>query len=551
MTETIVDEEQPAPLSTQPERPTEPSGGGPLVLCRQVWRQFTSMRTALLLLALLALAAIPGTVIPQRGLDPVKVNAYLAAHPHLGPLMNKLSLFDVFAAPWFILIFLLLFVSIVGCVIPRIRLHYRAMRRRPPVAPRNLLRLSASTQWETDESPQEFGERVHALLRRGHWRADLRTEPNGSVTVSAEKGYLRETGNLVFHVALLILLGGIALSSLYGYKGTVLLTKGHGFSNARADYDVFEPSRLFSDSQLAPFSFMLNNFSATYDQTNGAPLTFKADVSYQKSQSAAPKPYVIQVNHPLNLPGAKVFLVGHGYSLVMKVTNAKGKVVYNGETPFLPDNSQFASHGVLKVPYLGPGEGQLGLTGEFYPTAGVSPSGGLISTFPAVSDNAVLSLAAWKGNLGLNSGQPESDYSLPVTGLTSMGVRQLTPGQSWKLPDGATVKLEGVNQWATFQVAHEPGKRTVLFAAVLIVVGLIGSLRIHRRRFWIRAIPATGGATPARTVVNAAGLARSDVGGFVDELDDLVGQIGQIGRPPPEGTATEGDDADSTETERR
>jgi cytochrome c biogenesis protein len=536
MTETVLDTEESTPLSTQPERGSEPVGGGLLSRLLAAWRVFTSMRTALLLLALLALAAIPGTVIPQRGLDPVKVNAYLVAHPHLGPLMDKLSLFDVFAAPWFVAIFIALFVSVVGCVIPRVRLHARAMRRRPPAAPRHLLRMAASTGWETEESPEDFARRVHGLLRRSHWRADVRAEADGVVTVAAEKGYLRETGNLVFHVALLLMLVGISLSSLYGYKGTVLVGKGGGFANAREAYDVFEPSRLFSDSQLAPFSFTLQSFKAAY-QPNGEPTSFNAYIHYKSTPNAVAKPYDIEVNHPLNLPGAKVFLVGHGYSLRIKITNSAGEVEYNGETPFLPDNSLFASHGVVKVPDLGAGDGQLGLTGEFYPTAAVTTTGGLVSTFPAPT-RPVLSLAAWKGNLGLNQGLPESDYSLPVNGLRNIGINQLSPGQKWRLPDGATVTFEGVDQWATFQVAHEPGKRTVLVAAILIVVGLIGSLRVRRRRFWVRAVPAPAGDGAGRTVVTAAGLARSDVGGFVEELDDLVAQIG---RPPNGATETERD----------
>lgn len=539
MTETVLDDERTTPLSTQPEAPSRPAGRGPIPRLRQLWRQLTSMRTALLLLALLALAAIPGTVIPQRGLDPVKVNSYLAAHPHLGPLMDKLSLFDVFAAPWFAAIYLLLATSLVGCLVPRIRLHAKAMRRRPPDAPRHLLRMPASTQWRTEEAPEDFARRVHQLLRDGHWRADVRTEPDGAVTVAAEKGYLRETGNLVFHVALLVLLLGIALSGLYGYKGTVLVTKGGGFANAREAYDVFEPARLFSDSQLAPFSFTLQHFSAAY-QSNGEPTAFNAYIHYKSSPTATAMPYDIRVNHPLNLPGAKVFLVGHGYSLRIKVKNSKGLVEYDGQTPFLPDNSLFASHGVVKIPDLGAGDGELGLTGEFYPTAAVTTTGGLTSTFPA-PDNPVLSLAAWKGDLGLNSGVPESDYSLPVNGLANIGITQLTEGKSWKLPDGATVTFEGVDQWATFQVAHEPGKRTELVAAVLIVAGLLGSLRVRRRRFWVRAVPAvlaSEGDDARRTVVTAAGLARSDVGGFVDELDDLVAQIG---RPPNGATETERD----------
>jgi cytochrome c biogenesis protein len=529
MTDTVLDEERATPLSTQPAPPTRPSGRGPIPVLRGMWRRLTSMRTALLLLALLALAAIPGTLIPQRGLDPVKVQSFLTEHPHLGPFMDKLSLFDVFAAPWFAAIYLLLFVSLVGCLVPRIRLHAKALRRRPPNAPRHLLRLGASTQWTTQESPAAVAERVHGVLRRKHWRADVRPEPDGAVTIAAEKGYLRETGNLVFHVSLVVLLAGIAMGGLFGYKGTVLLTKGAGFANSREAYDVFQPSRLFADSQLAPFSFALNRFSASY--LNGDPTSFNAYVDYKSSPDVASRPYDIRVNHPLNVGGAKVFLVGHGYALHMRISNSAGRTVWDGDAPFLPDNTQFASHGVVKLPHLGPGQGQLGLTGFFYPTAALG-STGLVSASPAPT-NPVLVLAAWKGNLGLSTGIPQSDYSLDVSNLREINTEQMQPGDSRKLKDGATVTFEGVDQWATFQVAHEPGKRTVLVAAVLIIAGLLGSLRVRRRRFWIRAVPADNAERPGATVVTAAGLARSDVGGFVHELDDLVADIG----PPESGTS--------------
>src|SRR5207248_7312818 len=116
-------------LSTAPPPvPPAPPGASAGRVARTMWRRLTSMRTALLLLALLALAAIPGTVLPQRGLNPVKVDDFLTQHPHLGPLLDKLSLFDVFAAPWFAAIYLLLFVSLAGCLVPRIRLHARALR---------------------------------------------------------------------------------------------------------------------------------------------------------------------------------------------------------------------------------------------------------------------------------------------------------------------------------------------------------------------------------------------------------------------------------------
>jgi cytochrome c biogenesis protein len=478
------------------------------------------MRTALLLLSLLALAAVPGTLLPQRGLNPTRVDDFLAAHRTLGPLLDRLSLFDVFAAPWFAAIYLLLFVSLIGCLVPRIRLHARALRRRPPAAPRHLLRMATSTDWSCDGDPQAVAERVSAELRADRWRTDVRTEDGGAVSVAAEKGYARETGNLVFHVALVLLLAGIALGGLFGYKGTVLVVDGGSFTNVRSSYDVFEPSRLYSDRQLAPFSFSLRRFSASYDPT-GEPRTFDAQVGYQAAPGAPVRPYDVRVNHPLHAAGANVYLIGHGYALHLQVRDRHGRLLYDKDTPFLPDDTEFASHGVVKVP---DGLGyQLGLTAFFYPTYAAGPFGPS-SVFPAAR-NPVLVAAAWRGDLGLDSGRPQSIYELPVASLHHIANRTMAPGESWRLPGGATVRFVGVDQWATFQVAHDPGKLPVLVAAVLVVAGLLASLTVRRRRVWLRAAPAdpaSVGGDGRRTVVTAAGLARTDAPGFRREFDRLT-----------------------------
>lgn len=503
-----------------PQAPRErPEGIGVAGWLRWGWRQLTSMRTALVLLFLMALGTVPGSFLPQRGVAPEKVSQFYTDHKLIAPWLDHASLFDVFAAPWFAAIYILLFISLAGCVLPRSWQHVQHIRARPPKAPRNLGRLAESTSYETDLAPEEVLAGAAKVLKGRRFRVDAHDDH-----VAAEKGYLRETGNLVFHVALLILLAGIALTGLYGYKGTVLVSEHGSFANARGFYDVFEPSRLYSDSQLAPFSFSLRKFVAAY-QPNGEPTSFHAYITYRSSPSAAAVPFDMQVNHPLDVDGAKVFLVGHGYSLRISVTNAVGKTVYNGDTPFLPDDSDFTSHGVVKVPDLGGGK-QLGLTGFFYPTEGVSPTGAVTSVYPAPKQ-PVLSLAAWSGDLGLNDGVPQSVYSMPVANLKNIGVTQLTPGKSWHLPDGATVTFHGIDQWATFQVAHEPGKRTLLAGAVLIIAGLLASLRIRRRRFWLRAVPAAAGESDRRTVVTAAGLARSDAEGFSRELEDLVGRIAE------------------------
>ena len=117
---------------------------------RYLWTQLTSMRTALILLFALALAAIPGSLVPQRRVSPVRVTDFINEHPTLGPIYDKLGLFDVYTSPWFSAIYLLLFVSLVGCIIPRVGVYAKALRARPPKTPRNLVRLPAYAAAEID-----------------------------------------------------------------------------------------------------------------------------------------------------------------------------------------------------------------------------------------------------------------------------------------------------------------------------------------------------------------------------------------------------------------
>ena len=109
---------------------------------RWAWRQLTSMRTALLLLLLLAVAAVPGSVFPQRRINPGQVQQFLADHPGYGGWLDRLGFFDVYSSVWFSAIYLLLFVSLVGCVLPRTRAHVRALRT-PPTS-RGLLGLTVT-----------------------------------------------------------------------------------------------------------------------------------------------------------------------------------------------------------------------------------------------------------------------------------------------------------------------------------------------------------------------------------------------------------------------
>ncbi len=496
------------------------------------WRQLTSMRTALVLLFLLALAAIPGSVLPQEGIDPAAVQQYYAAHPALAPFLAKLSAFNAFGAPWFAAIYLLLFTSLAGCVLPRTFRLARSARQPPPQAPRHLRRLPYSASFTTAGNPDQALESTAAMLRRRRFR--LRT---GTGWVSAEKGYLHEVGNLLFHVALLGLLGSVALGGLFGYKGDRLLVAGQTFANQVPTLDVFRPGRLVTASDLQPFTVTLDHFYADYVRSGperGQPASFNALVRYAAQPGAPEHSYDLQVNHPLNVDGVQVFLIGHGYAPIFRVTDGTGKVRFDGPVPFIPlEQSGLSSAGVIKVPDAQP-QG-LGFAGVFLPTA-VDVDGRLTSAYPAALLPRV-SLVSYAGDLGMNNGIPQSVYTLDTSHMHRLAVRPfpLAQGQSITLPHGlGKLTFVGYRQWASLAITYDPGQLPALISALTALAGLILSFTVRRRRLFVRAAPAADGAGGVvtagghATVVTIGGLTRSDAaGGFETEFVELAGEIMQ------------------------
>ncbi|MFD9356920.1 cytochrome c biogenesis protein ResB [Streptomyces sp. NPDC060031] len=524
-----------AQLSTAPleDSPTGPAVGiGVIGWARWFWRQLTSMRVALILLFLLSLGAIPGSLVPQTQVDAMKVAEWKRTHEFWVPLAEKLQLFDVYSSVWFSAIYILLFVSLIGCIVPRTWQFVGQLTGRPPGAPKRLDRLPAYTTWRTEKSPQEVLSYAKTLL--GDRR--FRTEAGGN-SVAAEKGYLREAGNLAFHIALIVLLVAFATGQLFKSEGGKLVLRGKGFSNTLTQYDDFKHGSLFSSDDLPPFSFTLDKFDATYEKTGpqkGTPRDFKAYVTFSDGADGTPQKREIQVNKPLEVDGSKVYLLGHGYAPVVSVTDPSGKVVYRDAVPMLPQDANLTSAGAIKVAdgyrnKSGEKE-QLGFSARFVPTFAGKGQGTMLSQFPA-ADFPVLALNAFHGSLGVDAGLPQNVYQLDTAKMQQFKKENgdpfsqlLLPGETMTLPDGAgTVKFEGIERWATFSITRQPGSGLALAGAVAAIGGLAASLFIQRRRIWVRAVAGKDGVT----VIEMAGLGRSESARLSEELTLLAVALNQ------------------------
>ncbi|OEI68525.1 cytochrome c biogenesis protein ResB [Curtobacterium sp. ER1/6] len=512
---------------------------------RFAWRQLTSMRTALFLLMLLALAAIPGSLVPQRTADPNGVVQYKSDHPQLFPVLDALQVFDTYTSVWFSAIYLLLFVSLIGCIVPRTKHHWQALRTRPPRTPVRLGRLAGYRSVPVDAdaltapatrasgatdaatslpSVDHAVTRAMALLKRSGYRVERFGD-----SVSAERGYLRETGNLVFHAALVGVLVAVGLGGGFSYTGQRLLVEGQTFSNVLGSYDSFNPGRWFRQTDLQGYNLTLDKFTTTYEEKNldalGQALDYSATVTSQEKGQAA-ETSRIGVNDPLAVGGTNVYLLGNGYAMQVTVRDGQGNVAFQDVVPFLPEDANYTSTGVLKVPDAKPS--QLGMVGFFYPTASKLSTGAFASAYPD-AQNPLLTLQVYRGDLGLDSGVPQSVYSLDTSGLEQIAGRQsstasieLKPGQTKTLPDGTgSITFDGVKRYVSLDVHHDPSQAYVAGFALLSTLGLLVSLFVPRRRVWVKAVPRRG-AEHGEYDLEYAGLARGEDPNLERAVDDIA-----------------------------
>jgi cytochrome c biogenesis protein len=474
---------------------------GFLSLLRYIWRQLTSMRTALILLMMMGIAAIPGSLIPQRVSNPIAVRDFFAADPERAEWYDRFSLFDVYGSSWFSAIYILLFISLIGCVLPRSVEHFLAMRAEPPATPRNLNRL---------EEHQIFEGTGNELSDAANWFKKKRFRiREGSGDISAEKGYLRETGNLFFHLSLILILLGVGFGSLFGMRGEAIVNVGERFINVPTSYDSLALGKLTNDLNSSPFVIEVNDFVATYNPKTNAALDYSMNVTTTDGDQV--REQLVKVNKPLTFGDTRVYLQANGYAPIVTVRDSTGSVVFQGPVTFLPQDGNLRSIGSIKVPDANP---QVGFVASLLPTYQRSESDGGISVYPELLRPKML-FSVWSGDLGLDSGIPQSVYRIDTTDMTNLGLGSLSVGETFAYP-GGTITLEKIIPWVNLQIVDDPGKSYALFGGIAAILGLIFSLYGRRRRIWVRINGSQ---------VEVAALSKNNAPGLEKEVAELVAHL--------------------------
>ena len=330
----------------------------------------------------------------------------------------------------------------------------------------------------------------------------------------------------------------VGIGGGFAYTGQSVIIEGRTFVNTMLDYASFNPGRYVDEERLTPYSLTLDEFAVTY-QPSGTPGEGQAGdfAAHLTTQLAgeAPQTGEVRVNHPLEMAGDRIYLMGNGYAPTLTIRNADGDVVFSESVPFLPQDKNMTSLGVVKIPDGLPE--QLGLVGFFYPTQAPLSTGAFSSAYPALV-NPVVSLNVFAGDLGIDDGTPRSVYTLDTGDMTQLAGRgtdvdpiELAPGETADLPGGlGTITFEdespagaqgydgSVKRFVSLSIHRDAAAPWVLAFAVLATLGLLAALFVPRRRMWVKV--AAHGHT-AR--IEYAGLAR----GEDPTIDGAVAQLAQ------------------------
>ena len=468
----------------------------------RLWRLLTSVRFAMLLIALIATGVLAGTLVMQAPPDvaasPTSFAGWLArprakdGSPRLA-VLGALDLYRVFGTLWFRGLLAVLTLSVVVCTVNRMPGIVASVRRPVVRVPERLferapLRAEFSYPAASGISAEQAQLQVIKVLGTARFRL-IPWEDGAARAVFADRNRFGKYGTFLNHIGIVSILGAAVLGGAFGWREDGFMVPegstravGHGTSlSVRSEefVDEYYPSGTAKD--------------------------FRSDlVLLDDGQEVARK--TIRVNDPLDYGGVRFHQAFFGPAAMMQVRNAEGKVVFED--------------GVA----LG-----YELTG-----GGLSRNGGF---FTLGNRNGLPTLAVWVV-VPANQRQPDADIPAGSVRLEIFEPRQARPSVMETLPQGETRDLLGhtfefvrERQFSGLQLSYNPAINLIWFACAAMVLGTIAVFNFPLRRLWVRAdeVPneRTGpneqaaGVTSANVRLRIAAVTNRDVL-FAREFEKLA-----------------------------
>ncbi|MFS2139254.1 cytochrome c biogenesis protein ResB [Duganella sp. Dugasp56] len=291
----------------------------------------SSMRFAIALLAMIAIAAIIGTVMKQNEATNNYINQF---GPFWFEVFSKIGLYAVYSAWWFLLLMTALVTSTSLCILRNAPKMMKDMRSwRENVRENSLLNFHHKMQWRSPLARAALAQQTAARLADAGYKVKLVDKEHGTL-VAAKQGAANKFGYIFAHSAIVIIcIGGLLDSDMpirlqewfFGkvpFTGSGLISAipaQHrlGLANPTFRGNTMIPEGSSSDTatiarpdgvliQDLPFTINLKKFNIDFYST-GMPKLFASEVEVRDHATGEVVKSVIEVNKPLLYKGLAIY----------------------------------------------------------------------------------------------------------------------------------------------------------------------------------------------------------------------------------------------------
>ncbi len=392
------------------------------------------------------------SLIPEPDLAPERLAELRRTRPVAVFLVERLRPDRVVRSPVFLALAGWIFVSTAWSVVDRVRAEVRRRRLRPAPVPE---RFRAEGVLEVAAPPEEAVAAVREELRRRRYRL----EPAEGETVVATRGSSGFVGSIVFHVGLLVVMVGVAVSARTRVNGEVMLVEG--FPLALGPGTVARPTREEALLPLVGTTASIRDFTATYER-GFMPVDFAAVLEVRRAGEPA-RASVVRVNEGVSTRGFQLTLHRYGFAPELRVTGADGRRLADGVV-------------ILRLVPPGTEDGL------------------------ALEDGSELLLSLYPEHVD-RGGRPATRSMYPIAPV--LAVRHLVRGEEVArglvargeaaAVGGLRVSFVGLRYWADFMLGRDGGLWWIAAGAALIALGLGLRFLLDPQHLRVTAIAASGG----------------------------------------------------------
>jgi hypothetical protein len=288
---------------------------------RRLLRLLASRTTAIVVMLAMAGLLALSSLVPEVELAPGRRDALRRRRPVAVFLVERLRPERVVRSPAFLALAAWIFAATAWSVVTRVGAEVRRRRLRPAPRPE---RFRVARALEVGGSPEATALAVREELRRRRYRL----EPVGGdpATVVATRGSAGFAGSIAFHVGILVVMVGVALSARTRVNGEVMLVEG--FPAALGPGTVARATREDALLPLVGTIASVRDFTATYER-GFQPVDFAAVVDLRRTP-APPRAEVVRVNEGVTTDGFQLTLHRYGFAPELEVTGADGRRLADG-----------------------------------------------------------------------------------------------------------------------------------------------------------------------------------------------------------------------------